>query len=135
MTGRNIRTYVAFSIVGASNTLIDFLFFFFLTACFVPHFLAQCLSYSAGMLNSYIWNRKWTFQVKKKADKWEWIKWITVNGTACLLTFLVLYVMQLADFSLFISKVVATLIGIIVTFTGSRVWVFQTGNKPSEMER
>ncbi|AOZ90424.1 hypothetical protein BK049_17880 [Bacillus xiamenensis] len=134
MTKRNIRTYAAFSIVGVSNTLIDFIIFFFLTACLVPSFLAQCLSYTAGMLNSYIWNRKWTFQVKKKADKWEWIKWITVNGAACLLTYVVLYVTQLAGFSLFISKAVGTLVGLMITFTGSRIWVFQTESKPSEME-
>ncbi|MGX9291551.1 GtrA family protein [Bacillus sp. A015] len=135
MTRKNIRTYAAFSIVGAGNTLIDLIFFFFLTACFVPPFLAQCLSYSAGMMNSYFWNRKWTFQVKKKADKWEWIKWMTVNGAACFLTYFVLYVMQLADFSLFISKLVGTLLGLMITFTGSRVWVFQTENQQSEMER
>ncbi|PIK26411.1 GtrA family protein [Bacillus pumilus] len=135
MTRKNIRTYAAFSIVGAGNTLIDFIFFFFLTACFVPPFLAQCLSYSAGMMNSYFWNRKWTFQVKKKADKWEWIKWMTANGAACFLTYFVLYVMQLADFSLFISKLVGTLLGLMITFTGSRVWVFQTENQQSEMER
>ncbi|MDR0125615.1 MULTISPECIES: GtrA family protein [Bacillus] len=135
MTRKNIRTYAAFSIVGAGNTLIDLIFFILLTACFVPPFLAQCLSYSAGMMNSYFWNRKWTFQVKKKPDRWEWIKWITVNGAACLLTYFVLYVMQLANFSLFISKLVGTLLGLMITFTGSRVWVFQTENKQSEMER
>lgn len=135
MTKKNIRIYAAFLTVGASNTMIDFLFFFFLTACFVPSFLAQCLSYTAGMLNSYVWNRKWTFQVKKKADKWEWIKWATVNGVACLLTYVVLYVIQQAGFSLFISKAIGTLLGMMITFTGSRLWVFPSENKPSEMER
>ncbi|KEP25922.1 GtrA family protein [Bacillus zhangzhouensis] len=135
MTRKRIRTYAAFSIVGASNTLIDFMIFFLLTACFVPYFLAQCLSYSAGMMNSYFWNRKWTFQVKKKADKWEWIKWMTVNGAACLLTYLVLYVMQQLGCTLLLSKVIATFAGFMITFTGSRVWVFQSVNKKAEMER
>ena len=72
---------------------------------------------------------------EKKADKWEWIKWATVNGAACFLTYFVLYVMQLADFSLFISKLVGTLLGLMITFTGSRLWVFPSENQQSEMER
>ncbi|MFJ5963181.1 GtrA family protein [Bacillus sp. NPDC093026] len=134
MTRKRIQTFLTFSIVGASNTLIDFMTFFLLTACFVPYFLAQCLSYSAGMLNSYIWNRKWTFKMKRKADKWEWVKWMTVNGGACFLTFLVLYALEQAGFTLFISKVMATFVGLIITFTGSHVWVFQSTNEKKEME-
>ena len=135
MTKKNIRIYAAFLTVGASNTMIDFLFFFFFTSFLLPSSLAQSFSHTAGMLNSYVWNRKWTFQVKKKADKWEWIKWATVNGAACLLTYVVLYVIQQAGFSLFISKAIGTLLGMMITFTGSRLWVFPSENKPSEMER
>ncbi len=37
--------------------------------------------------------------MKRKADKWEWVKWMTVNGAACFLTFLVLYALEQAGFT------------------------------------
>lgn len=134
MTKKNIRTYVTFLTIGASNTMIDFLFFFFhcllcsLFSCTVP------VLYSRNAEQLCL-ESKMDVPSKKKADRWEWIKWATVNGVACLLTYVVLYVMQQAGFSLFISKAIGTLLGMMITFTGSRLWVFPSENKPSEMER
>ena len=62
----NITTLARFGTVGAGNTLIDFVVFFLLTSLRVPYLAAQLFSYSAGVANSYIWNRTWTFQVKEK---------------------------------------------------------------------
>ncbi|MCY7680343.1 hypothetical protein [Bacillus pumilus] len=92
MTKKNFRSYTAFFIVGASNTLIDFLFFFF--NCLL------CPLFSRTV-------RNWTFQVKKE--------WAAVNGAASLLTYIVLYVMQLAGFSLFLSKAIGTFLGMMIT--------------------
>ncbi|MGE6632286.1 GtrA family protein [Bacillus sp. NPDC077027] len=125
MSKKKFNTFLRFCTVGVGNTLIDFGIFFILTACFVPYLVAQCFSYSAGMLNSYIWNRRWTFDVQKKADKWELMKFITVNLIASLFTFFVLYVSQKSGVSLFVSKVMATIIGLAVNFIGSRLWVFK----------
>jgi putative flippase GtrA len=52
---------VRFGIVGVSNTLIGFTVFWS-AHHLMPAMGAQCLSYVVGMLWSYYWNRRWTFQ-------------------------------------------------------------------------
>jgi putative flippase GtrA len=52
---------VRFGIVGVSNTVIGFAVFWS-AHHLMPAMGAQCLSYFVGMLWSYYWNRRWTFQ-------------------------------------------------------------------------
>lgn len=79
MNKKNIPTLVRFGTVGAGNTLVDFVVFFLLTSLHVPYLAAQLFSYSAGVANSYIWNRTWTFQVKEKAHGAEIVRFIMIN--------------------------------------------------------
>lgn len=65
-----------FVIVGLINTALDFSVYFLLTRLigFIgahPAF-AKGISFSVGVLNSFIWNRKWTFQSKTSP-------WITIG--------------------------------------------------------
>lgn len=121
-----VNILLRFCTVGVGNTLIDFGVFFLLTAAGVPYLFAQGCSYATGMMNSYVWNRVWTFQVKQKANMQEMFRFIIINIAASGMTFLLLYIFQQAgEWSLFLSKVVATIGGILITFIGSRLWVFQ----------
>ncbi|MBW8009942.1 MAG: GtrA family protein [Chloroflexi bacterium] len=57
--------------VGVLNTLIDAGMYFALTrwtAFFAAQLvLAKSISYAVGMLNSFYWNRTWTFQSQSSA--------------------------------------------------------------------
>ncbi|MEH6971241.1 GtrA family protein [Bacillus sp. JJ675] len=122
---KKLATLLRFGTVGAGNTLIDFGVFFLLTALNVPYLLAQFCSYTAGILNSYIWNRKWTFRVKEKVRGQEIIRFLIINLAASGITFLLLYGLQKAGLSLVSSKVTATVGGTVINFIGNRLWVFQ----------
>lgn len=57
--------------VGVLNTLVDWGVYFLLTRL-IPFFLSQpgvakAISYSAGILNSYLFNRNWTFRSQASA--------------------------------------------------------------------
>ncbi|MSN99538.1 hypothetical protein BHT95_11580 [Bacillus paralicheniformis] len=125
MNKKNITTLARFGIVGAGNTLVDFAVFFLLTSLRVSYLAAQLFSYSAGAANSYIWNRTWTFQVKEKAHGAEIVRFIIINLAAAGSTFVLLYIFQKAGFSLFISKMSATVAGMAINFIGNKLWVFQ----------
>jgi putative flippase GtrA len=61
-----LKQVVKFGIVGVINTGVDLGLYFALTH-WIPFFadqqvFAKGLSYSAGILNSFIWNRNWTFK-------------------------------------------------------------------------
>lgn len=53
---------VRFGMVGALNTLVDFTIFNLLFNVFgLPLLVSNTLSVSAGIVNSFLWNKHWTF--------------------------------------------------------------------------
>jgi putative flippase GtrA len=123
---KKVVEFLRFCVVGAMNAAVDFTVFFLLTLSGVPYLLAQVLSYSAGVVNSYFLNRKWTFQVKRKANRSEVFKVIVVNSISLLVTFGLLFLLHdAAHVNLWLSKLAATGGGMIVNFMGSRLWVFK----------
>lgn len=122
---KKLITLLRFGTVGAGNTLIDFGVFFLLTALNVPYLIAQVCSYTAGILNSYTWNRTWTFRITEKVRGQEIIRFLIINLAASGITFLLLYGLQKAGLSLVSSKVIATVGGMVINFIGNRLWVFQ----------
>lgn len=124
MLKEKVKTAGRFCTVGVGNTLIDFGVFFLLAACHVPYLPAQICSYSAGIINSYVWNRKWTFRVKRKADEKEIMRFLMINLAASGITFLLLYAFQKGGCSLLVSKFAATIGGMVMNFIGNRIWVF-----------
>ncbi|AVM08486.1 GtrA family protein [Bacillus velezensis] len=124
MLKEKVKTAGRFCTVGVGNTLIDFGVFFLLAACHVPYLPAQICSYSAGIINSYVWNRKWTFRVNRKADGKEIMRFLMINLAASGITFLLLYAFQKGGCSLLVSKFAATIGGMMMNFIGNRIWVF-----------
>lgn len=57
---------VRFVLVGVANTLVDAALYFALSSGFfllvIPRLAAKALAYTAGVANSYYWNRRWTFR-------------------------------------------------------------------------
>lgn len=59
--------FVRFCITGGLNTLVDFIVFFLAHRSLKwPLIPSQVISYSAGILNSYCINRRWTFQTRNR---------------------------------------------------------------------
>lgn len=86
---------VKFAVVGASNAIISYIVFFILynEVLVGDAFRAQCGSYSAGIIWSFVWNKKWTFSEK-------------ANGWASFAPFLILQLMLLliSAFALDVAK-------------------------------
>ncbi|MDD3364531.1 MAG: GtrA family protein [Syntrophomonas sp.] len=117
--------FMRFSTVGLGNTAVDFTAFFLLNLAGVPYLLAQVLSYSAGVVNSFIFNRTWTFQVTRKTNVTEITKFIILNGISLLASSSLLFILHNVNhLDLWIAKIAATGVGVAVNFIGSRLWVF-----------
>ena len=89
-----LRQIIKFVIVGAFNTLVDLAvlnLFILLTgiAAGTPFIFFKGISFLVAVLNSYFWNRRWTF----RSDKQVFIQFFIVSaiglflnvGTAALL--------------------------------------------------
>ena len=67
---------VKYNIVGVINTLVDFLVYQLLTYLGMKYAIAQCISYSCGILNSYFFNSRWTFKRDSGRSKKEFIYFV-----------------------------------------------------------
>ena len=111
-----------FAIVGASNTIVDFVVFFLLQPILGP--FAQIAGYAAGTVNSYYWNRRWTFATHKNQSKGEWIRFAVVNVTVALLTTLILIGLHTC-LPLWIAKVIVTVPSLALNYVLNKLWVFR----------
>jgi putative flippase GtrA len=58
-----IKQAIKYSLVGAGNTLLTFFVYVILTRLFnCPKGAANLVGYVAGVINSFVWNRLWTFR-------------------------------------------------------------------------
>jgi len=118
--------FLRFCTVGLGNTAIDILCFFVLTISGVPYLAAQIAAYSAGMVNSYICNRHWTFRMRTSSDGKEMLRFLAVNLVSLGFSSLLLLVCyDVGRQALWISKLIATGGGLLLNYAGSHWWVFQ----------
>lgn len=61
------RREVRFVFVGGINTVVGYGAFAILVALNVPYLIANTISTVIGVINSYLWNRFFTFKSKNKA--------------------------------------------------------------------
>lgn len=120
--------FIKFGITGVMNTAVDFFVFTVLSWVGVGMYLAQVISYSAGMLNSYTINRKWTFQTKGRFISAQMIKFIAANLTLLCVSLVVLKVATGVGLHKLIAKLCATAVTMVLGFIVNRLWVFKGKN-------
>lgn len=114
---------IRFATVGVSNTVIDFIVFMLLQSV-TGVVAAQFIGYGAGTLNSYLWNRRWTFARGKGFDFSEMIRFLLVNITVAIITAIAISLVP-ASIPVWIAKVAVTILGLAINYTVSKLWVFR----------
>lgn len=114
---------IRFATVGVSNTVIDFVVFMLLQSV-TGVVAAQFIGYGAGTLNSYLWNRRWTFARGKGFDFSEMIRFLLVNITVAIITAIAISLVP-ASIPVWIAKVAVTILGLAINYTVSKLWVFR----------
>ena len=116
--------FVRFCITGGLNTLVDFIVFFLLTGSLKwPVIPSQVISYSAGILNSYCINRRWTFQTRNRFFGREMLWFIGVN--LCVLGVSVLSMWVLTTqmgFGTILSKLCTTALTMVLGLYSTGCW-------------
>ena len=107
------------------NTLVDYMVFLVLSYLSVDVYLSQVISYSCGMLNSYIINRSWTFGSQKRFFSVQMLAFIAVNLILLLLSLGVLWFGTRLGYGKLVSKLGATAVTLGVGFVVNRLWVFK----------
>jgi len=114
-----------YALVGALNTGVDFAVFCALVYGFgAPSVGAQAASYLAGVVNSYLLNRYWTFQVKGKQSAAEMARFIAVNVASFAAATAVLLGLEYGGLESAAAKAISVGVSLAVNYTGYRLWVF-----------
>lgn len=128
-SSEDIRRIFKFVCVGLLNTFIGYGAFFILSF-FLNYIVALVVAHFIGVTNSYLWNKYWTFQVKKFRSA-ELIKFNIVYLVALGANMLILYIAveRLAVDprlgQLFVLPLVT-----LLSYFGHKYWSFQ-GAKPT----
>jgi putative flippase GtrA len=121
----SLITLLKFGLVGLLNTGIDYGLFLLLAAAGVPYLFAHVCSYTAGLLNSFIWNKFWTFRATRRFSFGEAVRFLLVNLAALAAAGGVLALgMEVFRFPEFVSKALALPFSLGINYLGNRLWVF-----------
>lgn len=117
---------VKFGITGVANTFVDYVVFLLLVALGLDVYFSQCCSFAAGMLNSYLINRRWTFQTKQRFFSLQIVKFVLSNLSVLAVSMILLKLfMDVVGWSIPLAKLAAACITMGINFLVSRLWVFR----------
>ena len=96
MISKSVQTQLSkFVIIGVSNTLISYIVFIIVYSKLLvgDAFFSQSLSYAAGILWSFFWNKKWTFREKKHS----WVKFFPFLTLQLILLLVSAFLLMIAN--------------------------------------
>lgn len=119
---------IKFSIVGIINTAVDFTVFVLLNKIFGIYFLhSQVFGYVAGIINSFILNKIWTFgdkEINKKTTT-QFIKFIFINLVSLSITLVGMNIfVNYFNIDVIMSKVMVIFLSQIINYFGYKIVVF-----------
>jgi putative flippase GtrA len=118
--------FVKFGIVGVSNTAIFFAVYAALVdGLGVWYLAASACGYTVGMVNGFLWNRRWTFR-GHVGDALTPVRWFVVQGCglAANLGLVFLFVHD-AGMDKLAGQAVAIGLVVVCTFLVNRAWTFR----------
>lgn len=125
---KQLLKLIKFGITGVMNTVVDFLVYTLLVSFFsMGLYVSQVISYSCGMLNSYIINRKWTFSTKNGFFSWELVRFVLLNLFMMFLGMGIIYIcVQKLMLHELVAKLISTALVLLINFFVSNFWVFRS---------
>ena len=129
------RQFLRFAFVGVLNTVIDFSVFTFLFRVAHAHYaLCQVFGFSAGVVNSFLWNKHWTFAVKRinasgdvrrKHKAVQFLQFVVINLITLGVTEIGLLIsIDHAHIPVLTAKLMIIAFAQAINFFGYKLWVF-----------
>lgn len=122
-----LAQFIKFSLVGASNTVIDFGTYLFFTRLLALHYLpANTLSFTLAATWSYTMNRLWTFRDRSSRIRVQYFKFLFVSLIGLgLVSLLLFFFVEVLGFHDLVAKALAVVIVLVWNFSANRYWTFR----------
>ena len=119
------RQLFKYSIVGIFNTIIGLSVIYFLfNVLNFSYIFSNILGYACGLVNSFIWNKKWTFRSSEHYSK-EIIPFLTVFGISYAVNLLaVIILVELCDIYPNVAQIMGIAAYSLTNFSVNRYWTF-----------
>jgi putative flippase GtrA len=121
-----VAQFVKFGVVGVSNTLLSLVVYAVLLKGFgVWYLAASAIGFAVGMVNGFLWNRRWTFR-DHVGDALTPVRWGIVQTCGLGVNEGLLYVLvNDAHLDKLLAQVCATGVVTVSTFLANRAWTFR----------
>jgi putative flippase GtrA len=122
-----------FIMVGIINTIVGFSIFYLSLEVFHFNYLVSLIiSHIIGVINSYLWNKSWTFNIHYHS-----FSMVFKFGLTYLLTFIINSVLLVLLVEVFnqnpvISQLFSMVITTAISFVGQKYWSFKVKKMESE---
>lgn len=131
---QEVTRFTRFLTVGAVGTLLDFSILTVLKLAGLPTLFANSLSFTAGLLNNFTWNRLWTFGDIVKADwRRQFAQFTLVSLIGLTLNNLIVLSLEgilgtllgQPQWGYLPAKVIATGVVVFWNYFANRTWTFK----------
>ena len=132
---QEVTRFARFLTVGAVGTVLDFSILTVLKLAGLPTLFANSISFTAGLLNNFTWNRLWTFGDSVKADWRRQLAQFTLVSLAGLaLNNLIVLSLEgvfgamlgSAQWAYLPAKFIATGVVVFWNYFANRMWTFRS---------
>jgi Predicted membrane protein len=128
LNNEKYKHIIRFGCVGCLNTIVDFGAFSLFNSVFgINYIISQIVSYGSGTLNSYLFNKFWSFNDTRtnKKTTMEIVQFIVVNTASLGVSLLGLSIFLNHNYmNSFFAKILSMVLAQAVNFIGYRFWVF-----------
>ena len=133
-SNKEIERFSRFLAVGAVGTLLDFSLLTLLKLAGLPTLLANSLSFTAGLVNNFTWNRLWTFGDAIQPDwRRQLIQFTAVSLVGLALNNLIVLSLEgifgtmlgQPDWGYLPAKVIATGVVVFWNYFANHMWTFK----------
>ncbi|MCE9645905.1 MAG: GtrA family protein [Chloroflexi bacterium] len=132
---KEIERITRFLTVGAVGTLLDFSLLTLLKLAGLPTLAANSLSFTAGLLNNFTWNRLWTFG-EGRPSNWrkQFAKFTLISLFGLALNNLIVLslegvlgnILAQPEWGYLPAKVIATGVVVFWNYFANRTWTFRS---------
>lgn len=118
-----------FIFVGALNTTVGYTLFALFILLHMHYTIAVAFSMVGGVINSFLWNKYFTFKNSRRINYREVIKFITVYGVVYVLNIGILFMLvDTLNYNPLVAQIFALIAIACTSFLGQKHWAFKTGD-------